>query len=107
VAKPDSNAVSDDDATAQALAHFEAVASVNLTNGKFLVETGAARDHADMRAGHLSSLLMLMRVNDAQGFRGLGERVQLNLMWLASQLADELRDMLPIIEDEVRQEGRA
>lgn len=92
---------------AAALAHFEAFASVNLTNGVFLVEEGAAQDHADMRAGQLSSLLMLMRVDDAQGFRCLGDHVQLNLMWLASQLANELEAMLPIVVEEARKEARA
>jgi hypothetical protein len=91
----------------QALAHFEAVASVNLNNGVFLVETGAARDHADMRASQLSSLLMLMRMDDARGFGMLGEAVQANVMWLASQLADELKGMLPIVAEEARQEARA
>lgn len=93
----------------EALAHFEASAAVNLTNGVFLVDAfpGSAQDHADMRAGQLSSLLLLMRVDDAKGFRCLGDHVQLNLMWLASQMADELQAMLPIIAEEVRKEGRA
>jgi hypothetical protein len=31
----------------------------------------------------------------------------LNLMWLASQMADELQAMLPIVAKEVRKEARA
>ena len=93
----------------EALAHFEASAAVSLKNGVFLIdaEPGTPQDHADMRAGQLSSLLMLMRVDDARGFRCLGDHVQLNLMWLASQMADELRAMLPIIATEVSNGGRA
>jgi hypothetical protein len=98
-----------DEARAKALAHFEASAAVSMTNGVFLIdpEFGAAQDHANMRAGQLSSLLMLMRGDDAQGFRRLADRAQQDLMWLASQLADEVEAMLPIIADEVRKEGRA
>jgi hypothetical protein len=93
----------------KALGHFEACAAVELPYGTFLVdaELYAAQDHADMRAGQLSSLLMLMRVDDAQGFRCLGDHVQLNLMWLASQLANELEAMLPIVAEEARKEARA
>jgi len=98
-----------EDARAKALAHFEASAAVNVTNGVFLVDSGpgAAQDHADMRANQLSSLLLLMRLDDARTFRNISNDRQLSLMWLASQLADELRDMLPIIAEEVREEGRA
>jgi hypothetical protein len=98
-----------EDARAKALAHFEASASVSMTNGVFLVDAqfGAGQDHAHMRAGQLSSLLLLMRLDGAQNFRNISADRQLSLMWLASQLADELKAMLPIIADEVRREGRA
>jgi hypothetical protein len=92
---------------AAALAHFDAAASVSLTNGTFLVEDGAAYDQAHMRAGQLSGLLMLLRVDGASGFRVLGDDMQLNLMWLASQLADELQAVLPLAAQEQRQEERA
>ena len=91
----------------EALAHFDAAASVGLANGTFLVEDGAAYDQAHMRAGQLSALLMLMRVDDAAGFRNIGDAHQLNLMWLASQLADEVQAMLPLAAQEQRQENRA
>jgi hypothetical protein len=107
MANRNSKAIPADDASAMALGYFNASASIQLTNGAFLVEEGAAFDHAHMRAGHLSSLLMLLRVNDAHSFRLLGDGVQLNLIWLASQLADELQAMLPIVADEVRREERA
>jgi hypothetical protein len=95
------------EAQTKALGYFNADAWLQQPNGTFLVEAGCARDHADMRAGQLSSLLMLMRVDDARGFRMLGDGVQANVMWLASQLADELKGMLPIVAEEARQEARA
>lgn len=102
-------AMTQEDAHAKALAHFRASASVNLTNGVFLInaEFAAAQDHAAMRAGQLSSLLLLMRLDGAQNFRSISDDRQLNLMWLASQLAGELEAMLPIVAEEVRQEGQA
>jgi hypothetical protein len=59
--------VTQEDARAKALAHFEASSAVNVTNGVFLIdaEFGAAQDHAAMRAGQLSSLLLLMRLDGA------------------------------------------
>jgi len=90
-----------------ALAHFGAAAYVSLANGTFLVEDGAAYDQASMRADQLSSLLLLMRVDGARGFLQIGDEVQLNLMWLASQLADELQAMLPLAAQEQRQEKQA
>lgn len=96
-----------EEARTKALAHFDASAAVSLTNGSFLVEVGAAEDHANMRAGQLSSLLSLMRVSDAHSFRILGDHVQSDIMWLVSQLADEVQAMLPIIAAEARREGRA
>jgi hypothetical protein len=92
---------------AAALAHFDATASVSLTNGTFLVEDGAAYDQAHMRAGQLAGLLMLMRVDDASGYRMLGDDMQRNLMWLASQMADEVQAVLPLAAKEQRQEKRA
>lgn len=88
------------DAEAAALAHFDAVAAVNLTNGIFLVEDGAAYDQVHMRSAQLSSLLMLMRMEDAQNFRNLADGVQLNLMWLAAGLAEEVEAMLPLVAKE-------
>jgi hypothetical protein len=101
--------VTQEDARAKALAHFEASAAVSMANGVLLIdaEFGVAQDHANMRAGQLFSLLMLMRVDDAQGFGCLADRAQQDLMWLASQLANELQAMLPIIAEEARKEGRA
>jgi len=87
----------------EALGHFGAAASVSLTNGTFLVEDGGAYDHAHMRADQLSSLLLLMRVDGARGFLQIGNEVQLNLMWLASQLADEVQAMLPLAAKEQRE----
>jgi hypothetical protein len=95
------------DAAAKALAYFKAAASVKLTNGTFLVGDGSAVDHADMRAGQLSSLLLLMRLDEARNFRNISEDRQLSLMWLASQLADELKAMLPIVAEEVSKEAQA
>lgn len=91
---------------AMALAHFSAAASVSLTNGTFLVEDGSAYDQAHMRACQLSGLLMLMRVDGASGFRMVGDEMQHNLMWLASQLADELQAVLPLAAKEQRQDAR-
>lgn len=109
VSSPESKkaAVTQDDARAQALAHFEASTAVSMTYGAFLVEQGGAYDHATMRADQLSSLLLLMRLDDARNFRNISDDRQLSLMWLASQLAAELQAMLPIIAEEVRKEGRA
>lgn len=92
---------------AAALAYFDAAASVSLTNGIFLVEDGGAYDHAQMRADQLSGLLMLMRADGASGFRMIGDDMQLNLMWLASQLADEVQAMLPLAAKEQRREKQA
>lgn len=75
-----------------------------MPNGTFLVEDGAAYDQAHMRAGQLSSLLMLMRADEASGFRLLGNSMQISLMGLASQLAEEVEAMLPLAAKE--QHGR-
>lgn len=106
MAKSNSNAVPADDASAAALGYFNACDSVRQPNGTFLVEEGSAHDHAHMRAGQLSSLLYLMRSDDGATFRCMCDTYQLNLLWLASQLADDLEAMLPIVADEVRREAR-
>lgn len=92
---------------AVALEHFGAAASIGLVNGTVLVEDGAAFDQAHMRAGQLSGLLMLMRADDATGFRMIGEDMQRDVMWLASQLAEELHALLPLVAEEQRREKRA
>ena len=89
-----------------ALAHFDAAAAVSLATGTFLVEDGGAYDHTHMRADQLAGLLKLMRVEEANGFRQLGSGEQLNLLWLASQLADEVQAMLPLAAKEQRQGAR-
>lgn len=91
---------------AAAMGYFNSTASVLLSNGTLLLEEGAAYDQAHMRAGQLSSLLMLMRVDDASGFRNISDAQQLSLMWLASQLADELQAVLPLAAKEQCQEVR-
>ncbi|QJE00664.1 hypothetical protein HH212_12060 [Massilia forsythiae] len=92
------------EAEAAALAQFNAAAAVNMTNGTFLVEDGAAYDQAHMRSAQLSSLLTLMRMEGAQNFRNLADGAQSNLMYLASHLAEEVEAMLPLAAKE--QHGR-
>lgn len=92
---------------ASALAHFNAVAAIHQPNGVLLIQAGSVRDHADMRADQLSSLLQLCRLDGGGQLRLMSDDRQLSVLWLAQQLADDLGAVLPLIADEVRQEARA
>ena len=87
-----------------ALAHFDAVKCIDQEHGSLLIRTGSARDHADMRTDQLASLLQLIRSEDGRGFRSMGDQRQLSVLWLASQLAEEVRAVLPVAVDEARAE---
>ncbi|MFS2015052.1 hypothetical protein ACEN88_00555 [Massilia sp. CT11-108] len=63
-----------------------------------------AVDHAHMRARQLSSLLLLIQGDNAEGFRGLGLGAQDSLLWMAVQMADELKDMVDIVAADAQED---
>jgi hypothetical protein len=71
--------------------------------GTLLINSGEAVDHADMCAGQLHGLLMLMQGDGLARFRDdLNETAQSNLFWLAQQLAGQLSDMIRVVHADAR-----
>lgn len=65
--------------------------------GDHFIERGSALDHAYMRSAQLAGLLSLMRGEGADRFFGLSRGTQNSLMWMASQLAEEIETMFDIV----------
>ena len=68
------------------------------------INRGDAVDHAHMRSRQLSSLLLLIQGDSAEGFRGLGLGTQDSLLWMAVQMADELQDLVDIVDADARRD---
>lgn len=88
---------------ADALAHFGCNPKIAQTNGWLLIDRGYAADQAHMRTDQLAALLQLMRTEEGRPFRNLDPQRQESLMWLASQIADELQAVLPLVLTEEEQ----
>jgi hypothetical protein len=65
--------------------------------GTQLIKRGSAVDHAAMRGRQLSSLLLLIQGEFLDGFLAINRDGQESLVWLATQLADEMVSMVDII----------
>lgn len=70
---------------------------IDMPYGVQLVDSGAAIDHAAMRGHQLSSLLLLIQGDDSDRLRSLGPTRQDSLIWLATQLAEEMEAMIEMI----------
>lgn len=71
------------------------------------IARGKVRDYTDMRAAQLSALLKLTVGEVGNEFRESSCEVQDNVMWLASTLADEMVDLLDLIDADARTGGAA
>lgn len=71
--------------------------SIETPFGVHYINRGDALDHAYMRSKQLSSLLLLMQVNDGGHFRLLNQPAQDSLMWFVYQLAKETGAMFDIV----------
>lgn len=68
--------------------------------GAQYVNHGEALDHAHMRSGQLSSLLLLMHGEGQDYCRILGKAAQGSLLRLSIQLAEEVQGALDIVASE-------
>lgn len=59
---------------------------------------GTALDYANMRASQLDALLHATYGDD--GFDRFSDEIKNDILWLASRLADELKNLLPIVNDD-------
>jgi hypothetical protein len=75
----------------------EYVGRVNTPFGNQYVERGSALDHAIMRSGQLSSLLLLIGGNGIDHFRDIDPKAQESILWLARQLATETQAMFEVV----------
>jgi hypothetical protein len=66
------------------------------------VEQGSAQDYAHMRAKQLSALLHMTYGGGEEAFQTLSSELQNNYLWLASSIADELGNLLPLVAKEAR-----
>ncbi len=73
------------------------VGSIKTPYGYQLVSHGDAVDHATMRGMQLKSLLLLMMGDDNDRLTKLRVDFQHSLLWLATQLAGEMTDMVEIL----------
>lgn len=73
------------------------VGSIETPYGYQLIKNGDAVDHANMRGTQLKSLLLLMMGDDNERFTNLGRDHQHSLLWLATQMAGEMTDMIDIL----------
>jgi hypothetical protein len=77
------------------------VGSIGVPYGLLCISPGDAEDHAHMRTRQLSSLLLLIHVDGGGHFDRLGHGSKEALLWLASQLADEMESMVSILVSDV------
>jgi hypothetical protein len=75
----------------------EYVGRVNTPFGHQYIERGCALDHARMRSGQLSSLLLLMGGEGADNFRDVNATACESILWLARQLATETEAMFDLV----------
>lgn len=84
--------------------------TVNLGNsGINLVVTneGEAVDYCSMRAAQLSALTSIISGEGYESFKLFNENVQDNVLWLINELANEVKQLLPIVclEEKTRTEA--
>lgn len=65
--------------------------------GHQYVERGGAMDHARMRSGQLSSLLLLIGGEGLDNFLSINPGAQESILWLARQLATETEAMVDLL----------
>lgn len=53
----------------------------------------AQRTRLEVKAEQLSSLLCILRGEGGESFRTYSDEIQENVLWLASDLADEVREL--------------
>lgn len=70
--------------------------SFAMTYGRVCIARGESTDHLAMRAGQLSSLLMLIHGEGLDHFQTLVDNDQQNILWLAHQLSTEIEEMVGI-----------
>ena len=80
------------------------VGSIETPFGIHYINRGDALDHAHMRSGQLSSLLLLMYGEGQERFRTLGKSTQDSLLWLSIQLAEELEEVVDIVAADARED---
>lgn len=69
--------------------------------GDTYINCGATTDHLQMRAGQLSSLLLLIHGDGLAEFQNLSDQSQDSLLWLAYQLSSEIQDVIKISDSDV------
>jgi hypothetical protein len=75
--------------------------------GVRLLVSADAIDHTNMRAGQLAALLRLISGEGHGVFMRQDRATQDGVLWLASSLANEVLEMLPLMESEARNSAAA
>lgn len=76
------------------------VGSFAVPYGRTFIERSGADDHLAMRAGQLSSLLVLMiGENPTPELARFSDKTQHSLLWLAQQLSHEIQECLPFVQE--------
>lgn len=77
----------------------DCVGSYEADNGvRVSIQRGAAINHAEKKATQLAALLQLTHGADDEGFKGYAAHIQDSVLWLASDLASELKELLPLVD---------
>jgi hypothetical protein len=63
-------------------------------HGELHLSLGAAHDHANMRANELHAFLTLVHGEARENFSNLNDNLQSSLLWMLSQAACELDQLL-------------
>jgi len=76
------------------------VGSISVPYGTLSIDRGGADDHLAMRSRQLCSLLRLMQgEGTTPAMNRLNDFRQHSLLWLAQQLADEIEEALPFVQE--------
>lgn len=71
--------------------------------GTLLIAKGGAVDHLNMRVDQLAAFLRLISGQGQQDFADLDNNDQNSLLWLAASMAQECRDLLPLMVESIAQ----
>jgi len=71
--------------------------------GRLQIVEGGVTDHVNMRVDQLTAFLILISGEGQQNFANMRDADQNSLLWMAQLMAQEVRDLLPLM---VEKEGR-
>lgn len=78
------------------------IGSIEVPYGETHIKRGCAEDHMSMRTAQLGALLQLMHGETLPSyFQTMSDHRQNSLLWLASELAEEIDNMVALLVSDV------